>query len=185
VTFHVFLLLLLLVLMFALSRLCSLYWSHHCPSQSAAVAKSTPIQRLLRSRSPDDCPLCRLSCTPSSLVEPAPPAMRPWREVKSRRGAPKRVNTEGFACPCAGYLVVRSEKKLMRGECLLPLMNCVECGEKEKRRSNETEPEESTESQSSRVRRGVRRRKGNGHLMLSYLDWYRTNETLDSKRRHA
>jgi hypothetical protein len=24
---------------------------------------------------------------------------RPWREVKSRRGAPKRVNTEGFACP--------------------------------------------------------------------------------------
>jgi hypothetical protein len=24
---------------------------------------------------------------------------RPWNEVKSRRGAPKRVNTEGFACP--------------------------------------------------------------------------------------
>ena len=24
---------------------------------------------------------------------------RPWREVKSQRGAPKRVNTEGFACP--------------------------------------------------------------------------------------
>ena len=24
---------------------------------------------------------------------------RPWCEVKSRRGAPKRVNTEGFACP--------------------------------------------------------------------------------------
>lgn len=25
--------------------------------------------------------------------------MRPWREIKSRRGAPKRVKTEGFACP--------------------------------------------------------------------------------------
>jgi transposase-like protein len=25
--------------------------------------------------------------------------VRPWREVKSRRGAPKCVNTEGFACP--------------------------------------------------------------------------------------
>jgi transposase-like protein len=25
--------------------------------------------------------------------------VRPWREVKSRRGAPKRVNTGGFACP--------------------------------------------------------------------------------------
>ena len=24
---------------------------------------------------------------------------RPWSEVKSRRRAPKRVNTEGFACP--------------------------------------------------------------------------------------
>ena len=25
--------------------------------------------------------------------------MRPWREIKSRRGAPKRVNTQDFACP--------------------------------------------------------------------------------------
>jgi hypothetical protein len=25
--------------------------------------------------------------------------VRPWREVKSRRGAPKRVSTAGFACP--------------------------------------------------------------------------------------
>jgi transposase-like protein len=33
------------------------------------------------------------------VVEPAPPPVHPWREVKSRRGAPKRLNTEGFACP--------------------------------------------------------------------------------------
>jgi transposase-like protein/IS1 family transposase len=32
-------------------------------------------------------------------VEPAPLPVRPWREVKSRRGAPKRVSTQGFACP--------------------------------------------------------------------------------------
>jgi hypothetical protein len=25
--------------------------------------------------------------------------VRTWREVKSRRGAPKRIHTEGFACP--------------------------------------------------------------------------------------
>jgi IS1 family transposase len=25
--------------------------------------------------------------------------IRPWREVKSRRGAPKRIDTQGFACP--------------------------------------------------------------------------------------
>ena len=32
-------------------------------------------------------------------MRPAPTPVRPWREVKSRRGAPKRVNTEGFAYP--------------------------------------------------------------------------------------
>jgi len=32
-------------------------------------------------------------------VEPAPLPVRPWREVKSRRGAPKRIDTQGFACP--------------------------------------------------------------------------------------
>jgi hypothetical protein len=50
-------------------------------------------------RSPLDCPACRLSCTLSSVVKPAPASVRPWHEVKSPRGAPKRVNTEGFACP--------------------------------------------------------------------------------------
>ncbi len=37
-------------------------------------------------------------CAPN----PAPAAvapLRPWRERKSRRGAPKRINTEGYACP--------------------------------------------------------------------------------------
>jgi len=30
---------------------------------------------------------------------PASVPVRPWGEVKSRRGAPKRIDTEGFACP--------------------------------------------------------------------------------------
>ena len=97
-TLHVFLLLLVCVLMFSLARLCFLRWPHHGPAQSAA-ARRTPLHLLLKPRSPHDCPACRLSCTPSSGVEPVPPPVRPWREVKSRRGAPKRVNTEGFACP--------------------------------------------------------------------------------------
>ena len=50
-------------------------------------------------RCPDDCPACLLASTPSAVVEPVPLPVRPWREVKSRRGAPKRVNTAGFACP--------------------------------------------------------------------------------------
>jgi transposase-like protein len=98
-TFHVFLLLLLFFLMFALARLCSLCWSHHCPAHSAATAKHTPIQRLWHRHAPHAIAPCRLSCTISAGVGPAPASVRPWREVKSRRGAPKRVNTEDFACP--------------------------------------------------------------------------------------
>ena len=37
--------------------------------------------------------------SPPPCVRPAPTPVRPWREVKSRRGAPKRIHTEGFACP--------------------------------------------------------------------------------------
>jgi hypothetical protein len=100
-TFHVFLLLLLFCLMFSLARLWHLCWCHHCPAQLRAAARHPTLQRLLKPRSPRDCTTCRLSPTCSSIVEPvpAPPLVRPWREVKSRRGAPKRVNTEGFACP--------------------------------------------------------------------------------------
>jgi len=98
-TLHVFLLLLLFVLMFSLARLCSLCWPHHGPVQSAAATRCTPLQRLLKPRTPLDCPACSLSCAYSSVVGPAPSPVRPWREMKSRRGAPKRVNTEGFACP--------------------------------------------------------------------------------------
>ncbi len=98
-TLHVFLLLLgVFVLMFSLARLCSLCWPHHDPAQSAA-GRRTPLQRLLKPRTPHDCPACRLSYAHSSVVGPVSPPVRPWREVKSRRGAPKRVNTEGFACP--------------------------------------------------------------------------------------
>jgi hypothetical protein len=57
----------------------------------------TTVHRLLKPRTPDDCPVCRLASTPASAGGPAP--VRPWREVKSRRGAPKRVNTQGYACP--------------------------------------------------------------------------------------
>src|SRR5260370_30064162 len=52
---------------------------------------------LLTPRSPRVCPACRLCCTISSGVRPT--SVHPWREVQSRRGAPKRPNTDGFACP--------------------------------------------------------------------------------------
>jgi hypothetical protein len=97
-THQVFFLLLLCVLIFSLARLCFLGWPHHGPAQLAA-AKRTPLHRLLKPRSPHDCPAGLRASTFSPIVVPASAPVRPWREVKSRRGAPKRVNTEGFACP--------------------------------------------------------------------------------------
>src|SRR5215467_14376811 len=94
-----FVFLLLFFFMLFLVQLCDLYWTHYQPSHSKAETMRTMVQRLLKPRTPLDCPACRLCCTPSSDVRPAPTQVRPWCEVKSRRGAPKRVNTEGFACP--------------------------------------------------------------------------------------
>src|SRR5438132_12958796 len=96
---HVYIFLLVGCLLFFLARLGRLDWLHLQPSHSRGGAKRSRLHRLLKPRCPDDCPACRLASTASSGEEPAPGPVRPWREVKSRRGAPKRVNTEGFACP--------------------------------------------------------------------------------------
>jgi transposase-like protein/IS1 family transposase len=99
--FHVFVFAFLLVVCFllCLARPGRRDWFPLRPCSSRRRAKRTTVQRLLKPRSPDDCLSCRLSCTNSSVVGLAPAPVRPWCEVKSRRGAPKRVNTEGFACP--------------------------------------------------------------------------------------
>jgi len=98
---HVFMFVFLLVVCFFLSL--ALLWYLDClslqPSSSRGGTKRTRLQRLLKPRSPDDCPACRLASTVSSGVKLSPPPVRPWHEVKSGRGAPKHVNTEGYACP--------------------------------------------------------------------------------------
>ena len=87
-------------LLFSLALLCALCWSHRGPAQSRAEASvHSRLPCVLKPRCPDDCPACRLASTASSGAGPVPAPVRPWREVKSRRGAPKRINTEGFACP--------------------------------------------------------------------------------------
>jgi transposase-like protein len=98
--FNVFLFLLVLSLLLSLAILCFLCWPHHGPVPSKAAAKiRSRLPRQLKPRCPDDCPACRLASTPSLGGEPAHLPVRPWSEVKSRRGAPKRIPTEGFACP--------------------------------------------------------------------------------------
>ena len=74
-------------------------WLHHQSCSSQGEAKRSLLPRRLQPRCPDDCPACRLASTVASSGELSPAPVRPWCEVKSRRGAPKRVNTEGFACP--------------------------------------------------------------------------------------
>ncbi|HEX6553441.1 MAG TPA: hypothetical protein VF026_11820 [Ktedonobacteraceae bacterium] len=96
---HVYIFLLVGCFLFFLALLWRLDWLHLQPSHSRGGTKRSRFHRLLKPRCPHDCPACRLASTASSGEEPAPGPVRPWREVKSRRGAPKRVNTEGFACP--------------------------------------------------------------------------------------
>ncbi len=97
-THHVFFLLLLCTLLFSLARLCFLCWPHQKLAK-LATANRSGRERRLKPRSPDDCPACRLASPASSGVVPASATVQPWCEVKSRRGAPKRIPTEGFACP--------------------------------------------------------------------------------------
>ena len=95
-TFHIFLFLLMFFLLLALTLLWRLSWLPLQPSHSQEGSRRTMFHRLLRPRTPLDCPICRLS---SSSVRPASVPVGPWCEVKSRRGAPKRIHTDGFACP--------------------------------------------------------------------------------------
>jgi hypothetical protein len=96
---HVFAFLLVVCLPLPLALLWCLDWLRLQPSHSRGGAKRTTRQRLLKPRCPHDCPACRLASTPSLGGGPAPLPVRPWSEVKSRRGAPKRIHTDGFACP--------------------------------------------------------------------------------------
>ncbi len=95
--FNVFLLMFFLILSLAW------FWRHGRLtlqlSHFKTVAVRPTVHRLLKPRTPDDCPLCHLASTPSLGAGPVPGPIHPWREVKSRRGAPKRIDTEGFACP--------------------------------------------------------------------------------------
>jgi transposase-like protein/IS1 family transposase len=96
---HVFVFLLMVCLLLSLALFWRLDWFPLRPFSSLGGAKSTTHHRLLKPRTPDDCPACRRASTLSLGGEPIPAPVRPWSEVKSRRGAPKRIDTEGFACP--------------------------------------------------------------------------------------
>jgi hypothetical protein len=98
-TFHSLLLLLSFCILLCLAWLWHLDWAHHGLPHLAAKTAHPMVHRLLKPRTPLDCPACRLALSTLLGEGPAPAPVRPWREVRSRWGAPKRVNTEGYACP--------------------------------------------------------------------------------------
>ncbi len=61
----------------------------------AAKTAHPMVRRLLKPRTPLDCPACRLASTASSGAGRAPAPVRPWSEVKSRRGAPNAYPPKG------------------------------------------------------------------------------------------
>ncbi len=73
-------------------------WRSHLPLQSRP-AVPPKVSRLLKPRTPLDCPACCSSVPYPTLPAPVRAPVRPWCEIKSRRGAPKRIPTQGFACP--------------------------------------------------------------------------------------
>ena len=96
---HVLVFLLVVCPLLSLALLWRQDWLHLRPFSSRGGAKRSTLHRLLKPCCPDDCPACCSGSTALSGGGPAPASVRPWREVKSRRGAPKRVNTHGYACP--------------------------------------------------------------------------------------
>jgi hypothetical protein len=96
---YVFVFLLIDCLLLSMALLWRLGWLRYRPSSSTGEARRSTLHRLLKPRCPDDCPACRLASTPASASGSASAFVRPWCEVKSHRGAPKRVNTQGYACP--------------------------------------------------------------------------------------
>jgi hypothetical protein len=96
---HVFVWFLVFLLLLSLAWLGRLYVPLQGLAHGRAGTLHPVVHRLLKPRTPRDCPACCQSSPRASGAGPSPRPVRPWSEVKSRRGAPKRINTEGFACP--------------------------------------------------------------------------------------
>jgi hypothetical protein len=90
------------------------HWPHR---QTTTVTAART--RLLTPRTPADCPACGRAGAPSTDHPPTPIPVTPWRERTSRRGTPKRIATQGFACPnriCAYYQIADAHIHALVGD---------------------------------------------------------------------
>ncbi|MDQ5851984.1 MAG: hypothetical protein M3380_07930 [Chloroflexota bacterium] len=74
-------------------------WDRRYHAQLDKSSATAIRHRLLKPRTPDACPACRRQPVRPARAPAPPPAVRPWRDLKSPRGRPKRSATDGFACP--------------------------------------------------------------------------------------
>src|SRR3954454_2488899 len=93
----------LLALLVLSAALAGWIWCRNAALQRADSPGAVCRRHAWRPRTPEDCPACRAAdAIPATALSPP---VRPWSEVKGRRGAPKRVATDGYACPssCCPY----------------------------------------------------------------------------------
>jgi len=111
-------------------------WRYRPPPRRTAAITAT-VQRLLKPRTPADCPACRQQMAAPTPTVPPASSVTPWSAVKSRRGAPKRIDTQGFACPkptCVYYRVSDAQIHAlvgdgMEGRCeRIQTLRCQACG---------------------------------------------------------
>jgi hypothetical protein len=107
-TLHVFVLFVCFC-MLTVACLCYLYWSHHNSSPSKGRLRSLVLRRL-KPRSPLACPLCCRTSGGSSGQELSSRAVRPWREIKSRRGARHPRADRGLCLPKQCVPVLRDHR---------------------------------------------------------------------------
>ena len=91
---------------------------HHASQLDRSSAPASG-HRVLKPRTPDDCPACRRRSVRPPAAPAPPPTVRPWREHKSRRGAPRRIPTDGFACPnraCLYYRITDAQIHALVGD---------------------------------------------------------------------
>jgi hypothetical protein len=69
-----------------------------CSHKPKRAQTPTKIARPLKPRSADDCPLCRKAKPMPVKGASEESTVKPWHELKSQRGRPKQIRTEGFAC---------------------------------------------------------------------------------------
>jgi IS1 family transposase len=113
-----------------------LIWLWHRRQQPSSSPAAAHLQRLLKPRAPDDCPACCQNAAPTASLMSRPTVI-PWSAVKSRRGAPKRIGTQGFSCPnrrCAYFRIPDEQIHALvgdgtHGRCeRIQTLRCQACG---------------------------------------------------------